>query len=146
MPFTLEALATEIETDPTGIGYSSMTAVQVTDALNLSRAAIIFPRPDVTPLEILEAINVQDFVASGQQTILHGSWFESLTQYPSIRILKSDGTDTRVLTNIMRLLTNASASETRIRALASRTGSRAEQLWGMGTVVTVEQVRGTGRA
>ena len=102
------------------------------------------PRPDVNPLEILEAIAVDDFVTS--QTVLMGSWFESLTQYPSVRILKENGSDTRVMTNIMKVLKNGTASETRLRALASRNGSRVEQLFGVGTTVSAADIAQALRA
>jgi len=131
------ALKTEIQTDPNAYGYAgplaSRTDWQVAALLNQARSGISMPRPDVTPLEILEAIRVTDFVPS--PNVLYASWLESLTQFPSVRILKDNGTDTRVMTNLMTILANGSQSETRLRALASRAGSRAEQLFGVGTVI-----------
>ena len=49
--------------------------------------------------------------------------------------------DTRILTNIKLLLTNGSASETRLRNVGQRSGSRAEKLWGEGTVVPVIDIQ-----
>ena len=133
-------LKAELLTDPNAYGYAPLIAVGsdqgLADMLNLPRAAIVMPRPDVNPLEVLEAINVVDFVAANAQTILMGSWLESLTQFQQIRILKENGSDTRVLTNLMRFLVNGSQSEVRLRALASRSGSRAEQLFGVGTSIS----------
>lgn len=137
---TLEELQAELETDPMSYGYASMTDSEAAAAINRARAEIVFPRPDVSPLEILEAINISDFLTD--KTNLWAAWFESLTQFQTIRILKANGSDTRTLTNIMKLLTNGSASETRVRELASRKGSRAEQLWGMGTVISIQQIAG----
>lgn len=132
------ALHTELTTDPNGYGYAPLIAIGndagLADLLNQPRAAISIARPDVTPLEVLEAIKVTDFVSNAN--VLYASWFESLTQFASLRILKADGTDTRVMTNLMSILSNGSASETRLRALASRQGSRAEQLFGPGATVT----------
>jgi hypothetical protein len=132
-------LKAELNTDPNAYGYAPLIAIGndqgLADMLNLPRAAIVMPRPDVSPLEILEAIKVTDFIATGNQSILYGSWFESVTQYPSVRILKTDGSDTRLMTNMMTLLVNGSQSEVRLRALASRQGSRAEQLFGVGMSV-----------
>lgn len=107
--------------------------------LNTPNVAIQLPRPDVTPLEILEAIKVTDFINS--PNVLYASWFESLTQFQSIRVLKENGTDARVMTNIMSILVNGSASETRVRALAVRAGSRAEQLFGVGFSIAWEEVQ-----
>lgn len=131
MSVDLAALKTELLTDPNAYGYAPLVAVgscgELADLLNKVRANITVPLAVVPPMDILEAIAVDDFIAS--QTILMGSWFESLTQFPSIRILKDNGNDTRVMSNIMKILKNGTASETRIRALASRLGSRAEQLF-----------------
>lgn len=102
--------------------------------LNRRRGAITIPRSDVVPQEILEAIRIQDLNTT--TNIVAGSWFESVMQSPTMRLLKTDGTDTRVLTNIMFLLSNGSGSEARLRALATRTGSRAEQLFGEATVIS----------
>lgn len=143
MAIDYAALKTEILTDPNNYGYAgplaSRTDWQVAALLNEIRAGITVPRADVTPLEVIEAINVSDFVTSPAST-LYASWLSALLQYPSLRILKADGSDTRVMSNVMKLLTNGSASETRLRALASRTGSRAEQLFGVGTVVAVSDI------
>lgn len=145
MAIDYAALKVEIQTDPNGYGYAEPLSYridwQVAELLNHVRPTISVPRPDVTPLEILEAINVQDFISNAN--VLYASWFESLTQFPSVRVLKENGTDARVMTNLQKLLSNGSASETRVRALASRTGSRAEQLFGVGTVIQAEDI---GRA
>jgi hypothetical protein len=147
MSFTLEQLQSELLADPSGLGYSALRTahnyVGLAAAINLPRAGITFQRPNVSPLEILEAINVDDFVATANQQILMGSWFESLTQFPSIRVLKDNGDDTRVMTNIMKVLKNGTASETRVRALSVRLGSRAEQIWGQGVTVTVADITGS---
>jgi hypothetical protein len=135
-------LKNELLTDPNAYGYAPYIAdtnnPHLADMLNQPRAAISMPRPDVTPLEILEAIKVTDFISNANS--LYASWFESVTQFPSVRILKTDGSDTRVMTNLMTILTNGSASETRLRALAVRSGSRVEQLFGVGTTVSVQEV------
>ena len=140
MPINYQNLRQELLVDPNAYGYAPLIAIGndqgLADMLNLARAAIVMPRPDVSPLEVLEAISVQDFVAANAQTILMGSWLESLTQFQQIRILKENGSDTRVMTNLMRFLVNGSQSEVRLRALASRSGSRAEQLFGVGTNVS----------
>jgi hypothetical protein len=142
------ALRTELETDSNSYGYREWidngTDWALADLLNKVRAGISVPRRDVTPMEVIEAIKVTDFISNA--TALYASWFESLTQFASIRILKDNGTDTRVMTNLMTLLVNGSQSEVRLRALASRAGSRAEQLFGVGTSVSWQDVaRAFGR-
>lgn len=141
-PAQMFQLKQELQSDPNSYGYAPLIADTNNPALaamvNLPRAAIQMPRPDVAPLEILEAIKLDDFKTG--QNILYGSWFESLTQFASVRILKENGTDTRVMTNLMLILVNGSASETRLRALAVRNGSRSEQLFGVGVSVSVQEV------
>jgi hypothetical protein len=135
-------LKNELLTDPNNYGYAPLIAdtnnPALAEMINRPRATITMPRPDVTPLEILEAIKVTDFISNANA--LYASWFESLTQFASVRILKDNGTDTRVMTNLMSILVNGSASETRLRELAVRNGSRAEQLFGVGVSVSVQEV------
>jgi hypothetical protein len=143
-PAQLATLKQELLTDPNSYGYAALITdtnnPALSEMVNLPRAAIQMPRPDVTPDEILEAISVDDFITGANQTILHGSWFESLTQFAKVRVLKENGSDTRVMTNIMKILKNGTASETRVRALSVRNGSRAEQLFGVGVWVSVQEV------
>jgi hypothetical protein len=141
---TLSEIKTELTTDPMAYGYAALIAdtnmPALAAALNLRRASITMPRPDVTPLEILEAIRVTEFITANNQNYLMSGWFESLCQYPSVRILKENGTDTRIMQNLMTILANGSASETRLRALAVRQGSRAEQPWGVNVIIGVQEV------
>lgn len=142
MAFTLAQLKTEILTTNPAT-YAANVAIgavgKVAEQLNEVQAGISIPRSNITPQEILEAIRVQDLNTT--TNVVAGSWFESVMQSPSMRLINPNGTDTRVLNNIMFLLANGSHSETRLRALATRTGSRAEQLWGEGTVVQAQDVQ-----
>lgn len=135
-------LRTELQTDPNSYGYAALIAVGDDDTcakkINRVRPEIIVQRQDVTPVEILEAMTLTHFVAS--PSALAVAWFTSLTQFERVRLLKKDGADTRVMTNLVSLFTAGSASETRLRALAVREGSRAEQLFAVDTTVTNEDV------
>ena len=143
MAYTLAQLKSELLTDPAAVGYAANITAgaqgKVAEQINAVNGAILIPRSNVTPQEILEAIRIQDLNAT--TNVAHGSWFESVMQTPAIRLLTTTGTDTRLLNNIMFLLSNGSGSETRLRALATRPGSRAEQLWGEYTVVPVGDVQ-----
>jgi hypothetical protein len=139
---TLEELLIELNTDPNTYGYATMSAQQAAAALNLRRDGITFIRTDVTPGEIRRAILVDDFIAT--QTILMGSFFESLMQSPASDIVlkKPDGTNANDLKNLKKMLKDSSASETAVIALATRKGSRAEELWGMGTTISYQDILG----
>jgi hypothetical protein len=66
MAINYTQLKAELNTDPNAYGYAPFIASggdqNLADMLNLPRAAIVMPRPDVSPLEILEAIKVTDFI------------------------------------------------------------------------------------
>lgn len=142
------ALRTEIQTDPQTYGYAAYVTAGndegVAALLNKVRdgtdgeAAITVRRRDVAPLEILEAIDIRDFTAS--PGTLSASWFESITQYPTVRLANDDGSQTRVKNNLDRVLADTQGSQTRLNAIARRNGSRAEQLFRTGVVVTYYDV------
>lgn len=148
MPINYTALAAEINTDPLGYGYAAQVAagsdVGVADLLNQVRAGgdgfptITVRRADITPSEVLEAIDTRDLKAS--PTVLEGSWLESITQQRTMRLLNDDGSNTRVLANLRRLVNDTNGSQTRVNAIANRNGSRAEQLFGTGTYVDPQDV------
>lgn len=136
MPFTPQQLKDELVNDPTARGYAGKPDNQCTALINAVQGGISIKRADIAPNEVLEAIDTRDFQAS--LTTAECSWFESVTQLRTIRLSLDDGTDTGVLGNLKRLLVNPGPqlSRARVIALASRSGSRAEQLWGAGTVIT----------
>lgn len=159
MSYTSQQLRVEITTDVRGYGYGvPYLAGQdglVADTLNRRRdgtnpptvptagggnasGAIFVRRADLDRREILEAIDVRDFIANAN--VLQASYFESVTQSDNIRLLKDDGSDTLLLGNIIRAVNNTNGSQTRLRAAAIRPGSRAEELWGRDTVISADDV------
>ena len=147
-PVDLQQLRTECLTNPNGYTYTdtasgtTLTLSQwyaaeadniVAEILNTTRAGIVIYRSDVTPQEVTEATAVANFVPAGSQTLYGAAWYKNFGSLPVVRLLTKTGADSRVMTNLLLLLTNGSASENRLRALGSRSGSRAEQLWGCAT-------------
>lgn len=139
MAIDYAALKTELQTDPTGLGYAGPlgrgeTQV-VANLLNQPRQSITIRRSNIAPQEVLEVIDNRDFVTGPNAA--HVAWFESVTQLPSLRLLNDDGTDTRVLGNLRRILENPGTQGSRARLLdvANRAGSRAEQLFGTDTFI-----------
>jgi hypothetical protein len=142
----LTQLRTEITNNPLGLtdagitGGSGQTMTQaytagfdgiVVGILNLKRASISVTRSDVTPQEVIEAIQIGQLTSGANASIaaLQGAWLNGFFGLSAVRLLNPNGTDTRVLTNLLAILTNGSSSETRLRALGSRQGSRVEQLF-----------------
>lgn len=152
MPVTLPELTAEITNDPLGYGYAPLVAAGndqgIASLLNRVRTgadgkpAITIRRPDCSPAEILEAIDVRDLTvpAAVASAPLAQSWLESITQFPTIRLLTDAGAKTLVRRNIDRLVTDVNGSQGRLDAVAVRNGSRAEQLFGVGSAVTGNQV------
>lgn len=159
MPVTNAALKAELLNDPQNYGYAPFVAVRNDDVLsqllNFKRDGVTAPpygntgpavqikRGNVAPSEILEAIDVRDLLNAppGVTSIpLTASWLESITQYPTIRLANADGTKTLVRKNIDRITGDTQGSQTRLDAVAVRFGSRAEQLFGENTAVSIAQV------
>lgn len=146
MSVNLAQLKAELQADPIGYGYAPLVAARDAGALsamlNLARdgtnggAAISIKKTNISANDVLEAIDNRDLPAAGGWQ----SWFESITQRDNIRLINDDGTDTRVLGNFKRILANAQNSQTRLSALAVRSGSRAEQIFGRDSVVTTDDV------
>jgi hypothetical protein len=150
MAFTYAALKSELQTDPTVIGYAALGTNDVAKAaaLNLPRAAITIRRSDVSAKELWEAIDVSDYTALGASpnaTQLsterrYLAWLTGLPAFGSVRILNDDGSNGPVAVNLLAMFPNGSPTRARIVALASRQGSRAEQLFGEGVAITAQDV------
>lgn len=170
MPYTIAQLTAEIINDPANKGYKVSgvwkTDQQISDLLNEPKADITpwadavvsaMKRTDVSSQEILEAIDIRDFVFPGTNNLpaasqpLATSWLESATRQDRLRFVTEAGADTTVLKNLKLLLlapgaTNDRGSTVRINALATRPGSRAESLWGRETYVPpIDVARAEGR-
>lgn len=154
------ALKSEFQNDPGSLGYSSYLAVRNDVALaaiiNFVRngttacpvngvvgTAVTVRRADCNPREILEAIDIRDFAATPTgvtNNTFTASWFESITQLSRIRLANADGTKTVTRKNIDRMVNDVQSSQTRLDAVAVRSGSRAESLFGNDTLVTSADV------
>lgn len=156
----LQTLKTELQNDPRAYGYAPHLPPNPAnwngpaDLLNIKRnganggPAISIKRIDVTPLEVLEAIDIRDFPASPGQVNnipLAQSWLESITQFEFIRLFNDNGSQARVKDNLDRLVGNGNNSQTRLNAVGLRDGSRAEELFGRGSVITDVNVEAAWR-
>jgi hypothetical protein len=113
---------------PNSLGYAGLTDQQAADKLNSLTTGRTVRRSDITPAELLEAIDLRDFVANPSQVgnaTLAASWFESITQSQTIRLMTDAGQPTRVKANLDRLLSNAQNTQDRLAAIATKTVSRA---------------------
>ena len=142
-PAQITTLHTELINDPNNYGYApyvnSANDIVLANMLNLVRAEITVKNMWIQSSDVLEAIDSRDFNAS--PNIAHVAWFEAALNQGQIRLLEADGvTDTRALGNIKRIIGNTQNSTTRINAVANKLGSRAEQLLGVGTILSSNDV------
>lgn len=145
-------LRNELLTDPNGYGYDAWIAAGEPEncaaALNLPRASIPIRRADISSQEVIEAIDVTDFPAlSGTPNSTQLSrerqylaWLSGVMAVPSVRLLNDDGTDTPVVANLRAMFPQGTATRNRLIALASRDGSRSEQLFGSGVTISAQDV------
>ena|ERR1051325_9099247 len=141
-PAQISQLATELNTDPAGLGYSPLVAAgrdaALVDALNQVRPGGAFQvdRERVPTYAIFASVDAAEFLALTsiqlQQltTILNAGQVDlSNANIRNILVCCGAGAGTGIFAN-------PSATRTNLIALAKRQGSRAEVLWGSGTVVT----------
>lgn len=158
MAMTLQALKNELLTDVQSYGYAAFIAASEPEncaaALNKVRtgndgeAAITVRRADISSQEIVEAIVVADYTAlPGSPTAAQLSaerrylaWMGNLAAVGTVRLLNDDGSDGPVITNLKAMFNGGTGTIARLNAISSRPGSRAEQLFGAGVVVTTQDV------
>ncbi len=150
MSISYTALKTELTTNPNAYtGTDGLTLTQLytagadqacADVLNLVRAAIQIKRADISPSEIFHALDLVDMITNPGATT--NSYMESVLTAPfPIRLQNDDGSDTPVQTNLLTLLkTGTTATKTRLAALRTRNGSRAEQLFGAFTTLMAADI------
>lgn len=139
--FSTNALKSELQSDPAGMGYASFVAKAqdqaVADLLNslTSPGATAVWRNDVKVSEIINQIVAADFAGLTQLQVLQ------LILILTTGIL--DATQTQLRTIFTNIFTGKATTLSNLNTVAQRTGSRAEALWGTGFVVTPDQIAGT---
>lgn len=147
-------LRAELLADALAIGYKlvagaapntyvsgTMTDAQASVKLNALDTGRTRARADVSSAEMLSVIDMADMPAlatnpNGTQLSQERrdlSWFESVMNAPSVRLLNVDGTDTQIKTNFARMFPAGTGTRTRLLDLQTAPISRATEL-GLGTV------------
>lgn len=142
MAFSSAALRTELQTDPTGLGYAPLITngddADLAALLNAVRGTITVFRNDIESGEIVGSTVLSDFttLTSSQQ-----NYYLAIVSQPTV-----DATNTNLRTSLATLFPAGSTTRTNLQALAQRNGSRAEQLFGTGiSVSTADVARALGR-
>ena len=148
MTISFPALKTEIQTDPRGYGYAPLVAAGsdslVATLLNKVRdgtdgfAAITIRRGDIKSSELFESITAADWNAIATQ----GSrdWLQSIANIPTLRLQLDNGSDTNILAGLKLLFGAGTVTRTNLIAIATRSGSRTEELFGVGIAVTDQDI------
>lgn len=153
-PAQLIVLKTELTTDPGALGYATPLAQgsdgKLADVLNLRRS-ITLRRVDVSATEIMQAIDYSDLNSPAAPATPTASelrlerlaicFLTSLSAMGAVRLQNDDNTFTPIGANLNAIVKTGTGTRTRIVALATRTQcSRAEQLFGIGFIVSADDV------
>lgn len=134
-------LLAEITNDPAGLGYATMTGQEIVDAMNEPRTGVTFP-VIVPKATLLQIMGLAPFRAAALTEPGKTGWLESLANIRALAegLRPSDAGVAALLTQAVAdgVLTNEEKAT--IDALGTRPGSRAEEVWGAGTVVSLNDV------
>ena len=136
---TLSALRTELLTDPTGIGYS--TAVTradhntLVDLVNRSAASYVVSIGTVT------AINLQSVVVASEYAVLSGGQRDLWNAVLTAATGGVPISNTAIRAQVAVVWSAGTTTRSNLLALDTRTGTRAEVLFGEGVRVTSTDVQ-----
>ena len=138
MAVDLAALKTEITTDPTGI-YGSVSPGHTqgfADAINQTRTTIQVDN-FVSAFQIVEAVVPGEFPTAGADQFKRDMWRDIIVSVGELDSINANATNLKA-----KVLTVFAAGTTRtnLAALQTRDGSRAEELFGLNTVITHHDV------
>jgi len=137
--FSLQALHDEIEADPLGIGYKEQDGSWkedqiIADLINDPANGDVVQRNHISPQEIIEQITIDDWDAITAAQRLYVSLLPSLPQVDAIQ----NGTEVRA--NLLTIFGPTTTTRANLIGVVQKDGSRAEVLWGEGTVISISQV------
>ncbi len=140
-PEELLQLEAELTKDPAGIGYDVFGVNKgldqaVADLINAVRAGSSVPRASIPIEEFLDAIFLLDMTPD--LTDAQQAYFVSITGQASLRLQRPDGSDTNIIKALSTFISGDSL--TRLQALAVSEGTRSEELFGAGVMVTNKDI------
>ena len=147
MPVDIAQLATELTTDPIGRGYATMSNGDATESLNAADRTGSRPIEYPGLLKILVARGIYSKIVDATtdplqtnhntKSAAHGLLFLLRDEEIDVTEAQFDGLLSRLVTGSVI----AQADKDAITAAATGPVSRAEELWGAGTGVSVDHVR-----
>jgi hypothetical protein len=129
------ALKTELQTDPTSLGYAAMIAVGndqgLAELVNTPQPTILLFREAVSADEVYENINAAEFSALTQQQLMRLQVIMMQATNGGVSFRRANSR--QLLKNIFP---NGGPTDTNLTNIAKRQGSRAEQVLQQGISVT----------
>ena len=134
VPFTYAALQAEITNDPLTLGYANLSDTQKANLLNSTTSSGAGPvwRTNIPSLQVLQAIVSADYMAL---TALQLQELSTILQIGTF-----DATNTNTAATFSAIFTGKPNTITSFTTLAIQTGGRAQVLWGIGAVISVQQI------
>lgn len=132
----LTALKIELQTDPAGLGYGPHLLTgsysPVVGLLTAARAGVTVFRGVIPAYEVINATEPAEWTAL---SAAEKQRYQTLTGAGEV-----DVSNANVRAAFSAMFGVGTATRAALIALATRPGSRAEQLWGVGTSVSAEDV------
>lgn len=140
MGYTIQQLAAEIAADPKNLGYAAFSVngndAAVASLLNSLSGPGVGPVASVTMTrdEALLAFSPALLTITALSTALQSKWDRILSALTSLNVL--DCTSAAVQAILTQAITDSVLTQEQVTNFNQRTGSRAEVLWGAGTIVS----------
>lgn len=134
-------LKAELTTDPAAMGYAGKSAQQIVNLLNGPKPGVTFPAivPKATLLKIM---GLGPFRAAALNDPKKTGWLQSLANIRSLDqgLIPSEPGVAELLAQAVADGVVTASEKAMIDAQGTRPGSRAEELWGEGTVLSLNTV------
>jgi hypothetical protein len=136
-----QEILAEVTSDPASLGYASMSIVEKLAAINLTRETITFP-VIVPKATVMELTTPAMFRIAAMAEPGKTAWLQIMANIRSLDdgLRPSDASIQGLLTQAVADGVLLAPERALLESLGVRTGSRAEQLWGEGAVVTLNDL------
>lgn len=138
MAIDYAALKTELQTDPQTMGYAPLIADGSDNQLAALLNALTGPGAGAVDRDILPAYEIVDAVVQAEYDPLTAAQKQQLLLITGAGQVNIRATNTRAA--LAAMFGPGTTTRANMLALQTRTGSRAEVLFGIGTVITADDV------
>lgn len=135
------ALLDELTNDPAGLGYAGKMAAEKVALLNAPKAGVTFPVM-VPVANVLQILGSAPFRAAALPEPGRTGWLESLANIRALQVglFPSDPGVSALFTQAVAAGVVTAEEKAQLDALGVRMGSRAEEIFGEGTIISLNDV------